>query len=130
MDVSIREIPFGSPLYERARRFREDVLRLPLGLVLSAQDVDGEDHQIHVAALGPNNAVLGTVVLKPITPELVKLRQMAVAPTVQRTGMGKDLVRFAEHVARSKGFKSIEMHARISAKAFYEKLGYHALGDE
>jgi N-acetylglutamate synthase-like GNAT family acetyltransferase len=122
--LMIDEIPFGSALYEASKEFRFSILRHPLGLEWSAADLADEHTQIHIAALGQKNAILGTVVLKPVTNNLVKLRQMAVAPAVQRTGLGGNLVHFAEQTALKRGFRTIEMHARVSARGFYEKLGY------
>jgi len=128
--IAIQEVPFGSAVYELTKAFREDILRRPLGLVLSAHDLHGEDQQIHIAAVGSNNAILGTVVLKPVSPNVIRLRQMAVAPALRGTGIGRGLVRFAEMLAVAKGFQTIEMHARVSARGFYERLGYQSTGVE
>jgi predicted GNAT family N-acyltransferase len=125
----IREIAFGSSLYNAMARFREDHLRRPLGLANSADDLAGEDRQVHIAAV-EGDAILGTVILKPVSASLVKLRQMAVAPQTRGQGLGRDLMLFAEKIARQRGYREIEMHARVSAKGFYEKLGYRAVGDE
>jgi predicted N-acetyltransferase YhbS len=126
----IREISYASDLYECSKRFREEVLRLPLGLVLSALDLQEEDRQIHIAAVESNETILGTVLLKPLSDEIIKLRQMAVAPALHGRGIGRDLVRFAEQLAIAKGFQTIQMHARMSAKGFYERLGYRSTGTE
>lgn len=74
--------------------------------------------------------MLGTVVLKPLSPTLVKLRQMAVAPALRGSGIGGELVRFAEGIAWERGYETVEMAARTSARGFYERLGYRAVGDE
>lgn len=125
--VVIREVVFGSPLYRRTVAFRDRHLRQPLGLALGAADLVDEDRQIHVAAVA-DGSVLGTVVLKPSGSALMKLRQMAVAPEAGRRGLGGRLIGFAEAVARQRGAGRIEMNARTSAQAFYEKLGYAATG--
>lgn len=125
--VTIREVAFGSRLYDLAVGFRDRHLRQPLGLSLDAADLAGEERQIHVVAL-MDGAVVGTVVLKPCGPTLLKLRQMAVAPAIGRTGLGRRLVGFAEAVARGRGCEHVEMSARTSARGFYEKLGYGAVG--
>lgn len=126
-DPVIREIAFGSDLYDQTACFRDCHLRRPLGMVLAAADVAGEDHQIHIAAVQGGH-VVATVVLKPLSPARVKLRQMAVDPARRGTGLGRSLIRFAERLARERGFDTIEMSARTSATGFYEKLGYHAVG--
>jgi predicted GNAT family N-acyltransferase len=125
----IQEIAYGSPLYHRTVAFREEHLRRPLGLANSAADLAGEDKQIHIAAID-GSEVIGTVVLKPLSPTLVKLRQMAVAPALRGSGLGGELVRFAERIAWGRGYEVIEMAARLSAQGFYERLGYRAVGDE
>lgn len=126
----IQEIPYASALYEASTHFREEVLRRPLGLTLSAQDVDGEDSQIHIAAVEGGTIIVGTVLLKPLPSGHVKLRQMAVSGALQGQGVGRKLVRFAETAARARGARIIEMHARVSAREFYEKLGYRAVGEK
>jgi len=123
----IKEIPYGSYLYEATKSFREEILRRPLGLVLSDKDIEGEDTQIHIAAMA-GETVVGTVVLKPLADGCIKLRQMAISPTLQGKGAGRQLVQFAESAAKARSFHTMEMHARVFAQEFYKKLGYHAMG--
>ena len=113
----IQEIVYGSPLYHRSVAFREEQLRRPLGQANSAADLEAEDRQIHIAATDGSD-VIGTVVLKPLSPTLVKLRQMAVAPHLRRSGLGGELVRFAERIACERGYETIEMAARIERPGF------------
>ena len=124
----IKEVPHGTPDYELTKQLRQDVLRSPIGLVLNEKDIEGEDQQIHIA-LKADNQVLGTVLLKPLTNGIVKLRQMAVASQLQGKGWGKALVLHAQGVARAQHFTRIELSARISAQIFYEKLGYQTQGE-
>jgi len=125
----IKEISFASADYEAMKRFREHALRTPLGLKLSDRDLKGENTQIHIAALHDDGMIIGTVLLKPLSQSHVKLRQMAVHTLSQRNGIGRKLVLFAEATARDRGFTDIELHARIYAQGFYEKLGYQAAGE-
>lgn len=124
----IREVAYGSDLYDQTARFRDLHLRRPLGMVLDEADVAGEHHQSHIAALRDGH-VVGTVILKPLSPTRVKLRQMAVGFRLQGAGLGRSLVRFAERVAHERGFDTVEISSRQSATGFYEKLGYHTVGD-
>lgn len=128
--IEIKEIAFGSPEYEVSKQFREALLRKPLGITLSPDDLKGESSQHHYVALTSTQEIVGTVVMKPVSDSLIKLRQMAVSPDIQNGGIGRKLVMLAEQNARDKGFKTISMTARISAKGFYERLGYHTEGDE
>ena len=124
----IEEVTFGSLLYEQTLAFRDAHLRRPIGLTLSALDVEDEDRQIHLAVV-EEGAILATLVLKPTPSNTVKLRQMAVEPATRGRGIGALLVRHAEHVARERGFAAVEMNARVAARGFYEKLGYVPSGE-
>jgi predicted N-acetyltransferase YhbS len=125
----VREIAFGSPDHAASLLLREALLRRPLGLGLSPEDLRGEERQIHIAAF-EGAAVVGTVLLKPLSASIVKLRQMAVAPQHRGTGLGRNLVRFAEDRARARGVRQIDMSARVAARGFYETLGYRASGED
>lgn len=127
--MEIKEIDYGSDLYNAAKACREQVLREPLGLMLSAEDVADEDRQIHIVVFD-DDSVWATVILKPLDEARMKLRQMAVTPDQQGKGLGARLVQAAEDVVRGRGCKVIELHARMTAKGFYEKMGYRAVGDE
>ena len=54
---------------------------------------------------------------------------MAIAPERRGQGLGRRLVGFAEDLAAERGFRDIEMSARVGARGFYERLGYHATGE-
>lgn len=125
----IKKIPFASESYDEMKRFREDILRLPLDLKLSVDDINGEDTQIHIAAIEDGGSIIGTVLLKPLSQDRVKLRQMAVSPSLQRRGIGRKLVDHAEESARALGFTTVELHARTYVQGFYEKLGYQIDGE-
>ncbi|MDE3059625.1 MAG: GNAT family N-acetyltransferase [Pseudomonadota bacterium] len=127
--IRIAIIPHASPAYEQARLLRERILRLPLGCTLSEKDTEGEEAQIHIAAMDDASAVIGTLLLKPLPNAVVKFRQMAVDSAMQRAGLGRKLVAFAEQTARERGFAFVELNARMYAAGFYEKLGYAAEGE-
>jgi GNAT superfamily N-acetyltransferase len=124
----IKEIPFGSDQYEAMRRFREKILRVPIGLTLSEADLKGEDGQMHIAAVLEDGSIAGTALLKPLSSRTVKLRQMAISPSLQGKGLGRRMVLFVEARARKLGYETIELNARVYAQPFYEKLGYRAEG--
>lgn len=128
--VDIKKIAFGSPEYALSKNFRNALLRVPLGLSLSTEDLAGEDTQHHFAAITQTQEIVGTVILKPISRDIVKIRQMAVSQNVQNNGIGTKLMTKAEQYAQDNGFKSIHMTARVSAKNFYERLGYRTDGEE
>ncbi|HEX9139325.1 MAG TPA: GNAT family N-acetyltransferase [Steroidobacteraceae bacterium] len=125
--LSIVEVPYASAFYEQFKALRDDVLRRPLGLRLSEADVAGEAEMIHVAAL-EGDVLLGGLILKPLAADRFKLRQMVVTPAAQRRGIGRQLVQTAEAIARARGIRTVELHARALACDFYAKLGYRIEG--
>ncbi len=127
--MEIQEIPYSSELYKKSLDFRFKILRKPLGLEWSLKDLADENKQIHIVAIR-DGEIFGTVVLKPVSEFRMKLRQMAVDEVLQGSGVGRKLVQFGEKLAQEKGFREIEMVARVSALGFYEKLGYKSEGEE
>lgn len=123
MGIALKEIEVGSPLHASEQRLRDEVLRRPLGRVLSAMDIARDRTGRHFAAV-QRDEVVACVGLYPQGEGLLRLRQMAVSPALQRTGLGGRLLAFAEDWARARGYSEIELHARMSAIGFYRHAGY------
>ena len=127
--VILQEIEFGSEKYSSACRLRETVLRIPLGLVLSEDDLRGEDKQLHFG-LFFGEQLVACVVAVPLSANEAKIRQIAVDPSCQRQGLASEMMRQLEKNLAARGFISLSMHARSSAIDFYKKLGYEPVGEE
>jgi predicted GNAT family N-acyltransferase len=115
--------------YAQVWALREAVLRKPLGLSLRDEDLSSEASETIIAAANEAAEIIGCVMLRRISDEEVKLRQMAVATAYQGQGIGLALVRKAEEIARRDGYKTITLHARDLAVPFYLKAGYSAEGE-
>jgi N-acetylglutamate synthase-like GNAT family acetyltransferase len=127
-DLSIREINFGSDEFAQMVELRNRVLRRPLGLLLSASDIEKDARDIHfVAVIG--GEMVGCLILTEIDKETARMRQVAVDSSVQGRGVGRKLVEAFETRAQSLGFSKIILYARDSAIPFYLKLGYEAFGE-
>ena len=110
-------------------RLRDEVLRKPLGLSFTADELELEKNNLLMGAY-EDDQMLGCCMLVEEEPETVRLRQMAVLNDLQGKGIGKALMQFAENLARDRGYKKIIMHARKNALGFYEKMGYRKVGEE
>jgi len=115
------------PDYLKVLALRQKVLRAPLGLNLYDEDLSREIDE-HIFIYKENNEIEGCLLLAPVAVQKGKLRQMAVAADRQGKGIGAALISFAEEFGRSKQYKTFELHARVTALPFYEKLGYTATG--
>lgn len=125
---TIDPIHYGSPEYHDAVRLRSEILREPLGLSFSESDLAAEEKQLHFGAY-ENGALVGTMILSPLSAEIVQMRQVAVSPKVQGSGIGKLLVERSEAEARERGFRIMQLKARETAVEFYLRLGYRVEGE-
>jgi predicted GNAT family N-acyltransferase len=127
--MALKIIDHGSREYQQMLQLRNDVLRKPLGLKFTPDELEKEKEEILIGAF-EDERMLGCCMLIKVDPSTVRLRQMAVLNNLQGKGIGRALMQFAENIARDRGFRKIMMHARKSATGFYEKLGYHVAGSE
>lgn len=127
--MPLKIIDHGSAEYEQMVRLRDDILRKPLGLSFSVEELELEKNNILIAAF-EEDQILGCCMLIDNQPPTVRLRQMAVLNNLQGKGIGRALMNFAENLSRDRGYKTITMHARKVAVGFYERVGYHITGDE
>jgi putative acetyltransferase len=56
-----------------------------------------------------------------------KLYSLFIDPRAQRGGIGQRLVRHIEHHARGLGCSTLQLSASITARSFYERLGYETI---
>ena len=122
-------IDHGSEDYQKMIDLRMDILRRPLGLTFTNEDLDKEKDDILIGAFEEED-LMACCILTKIADDTCKLRQMAVHPKIQGTGLGAAMMNYAEQLAKDAGFKKMVMNARKTAKGFYEKLGYEIKGDE
>jgi predicted GNAT family N-acyltransferase len=127
--MALKIIDYGTAEYKQMLKLRDEILRQPLGLHFSAEELEKEKAHVHMAAY-EDDQILGCCMLVEEDPQTVRLRQMAVVNDVQGKGIGRALMQFAENVARDRGYRKITMHARKNAMGFYEKMGYRKKGDE
>ena len=127
--MEFARIEHNSNRYRDLVALRRRVLRSPLGLDFTEEQLEKERADIHIAAYLQGKLV-GCVVLTADKSHgsLVKLRQMTVDPDHQGRGIGKRLVTFAEGLSAEMGYREIVLHARETAVSFYEGVGYVAEG--
>jgi GNAT superfamily N-acetyltransferase len=127
--MALKIIDHGSREYQQMVHLRNEILRRPLGLQFTPEELDKEKEEILIGAF-EEEKMLGCCMLIVEAPNSVRLRQMAVLNNLQGKGIGRALMQFAENIARDRGFQKITMHARKTAIGFYEKLGYRISGHE
>lgn len=149
--LNIVKVQWGSPAYALTVALRYDMLREPLGLHFNLNDLDHEQDSTHWAGFSNEGEVLACLVLRPasassvipgrgvLIPEIhaslpeeneirsgaYQMRQVAVKPSQQGLGLGRQLVQHSEQWLREQVKASlVYLHARSNAVGFYNKLGY------
>ena len=125
--IIFKVIAYGTPECQASVALRQEVLRTPLGLVFTTEELEKEKDHIHLVGFS-DDKVIATASL---VPELstCKMRQVAVSTSMQGLGIGSKLVDFCESHAIENGYQSIHCHAREYAVPFYTKKGYIPEGE-
>ncbi len=122
-DVRLAVEPFGSPGWREMVALRERVLRAPLGLVFTDEQLASEHDARHLA-LRVDEALVGTLLIvreRGVGEAVARFRQMAIDLAWQGIGLGTHLLDAGERLATSEGARSGLLHARLAARSFYER---------
>ena len=127
--MAIKQIDHGTKEYKQMLALRMEILRKPLGLIFTEEQLAAEKDDILLGVFDEDE-MLACCILSPVGDHSLRLRQMAVQKKLQGKGIGESLINFAENLARDKGYKLMMMHARDTAIGFYEKFGYKVKGEQ
>lgn len=128
--MEFKTIAYNSPEYKEMVDLRYRILREPLGLTFSEEDLVKDKNDILLAAYFPKSEkIVACCILTPLNEFTVQLRQMAVDDFYQRKGFGSEMLNFAEQKATQQDFKYMYLHARQVAANFYKKHGYSIESD-
>ena len=129
MSYEIRIFKYGSPEYELALELRNRILRKPLGLEFTEEELKKDEADIHFG-LFDNEQITACLTLTKTPNKRMKMRQVAVDDSLQGKGLGRTLSTAAEKYALENCFEVMFCNARKTAVPFYQKLGYNIVGNE
>ena len=104
--MELKRIQYNTPDYERVVALRRRVLRAPLGLDFTPEQLASEADDIHLAGFEDETPV-ACLILTPAPEHEFKMRQVAVVPERQGAGLGSELVAYSEIVARAAGCRPV-----------------------
>ena len=125
MKYSIKMVNSGSKEYLEMVDLRREILRTPLGMDFSEEDLNNDNKSKLFCCYNPKNELLGCCVVDfDLKYRSLKVRQMAVSTPFQNKGIGALLISAVECFAKEVKINRIYLHARKIAVGFYEKQGY------
>ncbi len=122
------ECDVTSAEYGALVQLRFNALRAPLGLQWMVDELHPDRGDRHFGIFRGAHPLAVTVVRK-LSNDSVKLRQIAVLRTMRGQGLGRRVVEAVENVLRREGVRRAELNSRQNVTGFYEALGYSREGD-
>lgn len=127
-DIKYKIVAHNSKEYWKTVDLRDKLLRKPLGLAFSKEELEAENNQIHVAGF-LNEKAVASLSLIVLNEDVLKMRQVCTDNELQGQGIGKQLAKFTEDWAIENNYKKIECNARKTAVPFYQSMGYKVVSD-
>jgi GNAT superfamily N-acetyltransferase len=126
--IKCKMIDFQSPEYNETVELRRRILRKPLGIDFSEDQLAKEGSDIHLG-LYLHNVLVACLILTPEPEGKIKMRQVAVDAEFQGKGIGKKMIAFAEQWASDNNYTYMHCNARKTAVPFYLQSKYIIVGD-
>lgn len=124
-------VPYDSKSYWQAVHLRNELLRKPLKMKFTPNELEAEENQFHFVAMNEDFEVIATTLVQPLEIKKFKIRQVCVKQSQQGKGIGTQLYEFVEsyllHDVSTPIF--LELHARENVIHYYEGLGFNQSGD-
>lgn len=112
----------------RTRDLRARVLRPGVPADQVGFPGDSDPGTVHLAVEDDAGTIVGVVTLIPDGAAGVRLRSMAVDPSLQGSGVGRILVEAAVERLWGAGVTRVWCNARDTAIGFYQRLGWRVTG--
>jgi predicted GNAT family N-acyltransferase len=126
-DERIIAIDARSELMPAVLRLRHEVFVIEQAVPVELERDEFDDTATHLAALR-DGEVVGTLRIV-VGGATAKLGRMAVTRLARRSGIGARLMQRAAVTARELGASELVLHAQLTAREFYWRLGYREEGD-
>lgn len=128
MTKFLKSTDLTSNTYKDALAIRMDVF-VKEQEVPKEMELEYEDECIHIVIYNDDAKAMGTVRLKPLEDLVMKIQRMAVLKEYRGQGVGRQLMLYAEKVARAMGATTLLLGAQVQAIPFYESLGFSICSD-
>ena len=99
------------------------------GVPPEVEQDDRDATAVHVVSRDPSGRVVATGRLL-VDGDRASIGRMAADPAVRGRGHGAAVLAELHRQAALRGVREVELHAQVTARRFYERAGYTAVGDE
>lgn len=120
--VNIVAVNSADELMAEAFGLRHEVFVVEQGIPHEIEVDEDDKVAIHLVAL-VDGRVVGTLRIVPLG-RTAKVGRMAVAASLRKMGIGRQLMEFAARTAANAGAHEIVLGAQVTARDFYKRLGY------
>ncbi len=116
--------------YTDAQQVREEVFQKEQ-CIEAKLDFDGEDdNALHFVAYDDEEKPIGTARVRFLDQgKTAKIERLAVLPENRSQGVGKAIMETIDEYLENRHVQKAYMSSQKLVKGFYEKLGYHTVGD-
>ena len=121
-------VDITNKLDKHIKDFRQDVFVDELGFELKDEFDNDELKYIHCCLY--DKSALVAYARVAVKNDYARIGRVAVREDKRKHGYGKQIMFWAELEALKQNQYNLEIHTLISAKGFYEKLGYNIIGEE
>jgi N-acetylglutamate synthase-like GNAT family acetyltransferase len=118
------KVPVTHDDFKAYYALRYKVLREPWGHPKGTEKDDYEPISEHFMAVDEKQNVVGVVKFYEKSPGVGYVSHLAVAVEHQHKGIGKLLMKTVEQRARERNFKVLGAMSRVTATAYFEKVGF------
>ena len=118
-----------SDLYLDALKIRNQVFVKEQGVPLDREIDNYEAYTIHFVLYQDTETPMATLRLLPLEDGKIKVQRMAVLKEFRKKGLGKVIMEAAETFANEHDYQQLALGAQLTARDFYQRLGYQAEGD-
>ncbi|MGN0788529.1 MAG: GNAT family N-acetyltransferase [Christensenellales bacterium] len=117
-------------LSDDSRYIRHIVFEIEQGFQDEFDDVDGWADTIVFYDTFGSAIATGRVFLYDRDSSTYKLGRIAVVKEYRKHGLGVEVVKELERIAKAQGAKTLLISAQVRSQGFYEKCGYSATDDK
>lgn len=131
MTVPDERLLIGADDWQRAAacyvRFKVFVLERHIDMMDEFDSLDTSGRVYAVVYVGKEPVSTGRFV--PETETTARLTRIATVKEYRGKQYGRQVIKALEDYAIKEGFKTLYIHAELTAKTFYEELGYETCSD-